>query len=470
MKKISRQEFLRLSALTGFSFLLDSFAQKALGGSWYQGQNNNVIFYKPGDAEYENLRKVYNTRINRRPAMIAFCKTAEGVAEAINIAQKRKWAVTVKSGGHCMEGFSVNDGGMVINLSAMQQIEWLSPDRIRVQPACTLRQLYDEILPKNKILPGGSCAGVALGGLSLGGGYGLMSRRYGLTCDNLLALQLIDGSGKIHDVKEGNELLWACRGGGNANFGVVTSLEFKLHPAPVNLQSYRFKSFKMTAAAAKEKMKAWFSIAATLPETCFSAFLLNYRTVYILLTNSGKQSPALQKAIEDLNKLTEKFTQTQPEPLTKALKVYYGRPEPMAFKNASSGLYKSFDDIDGCVEDALKIVTETPGMIYQVNTLGGAVLRSGNENSAAFAYRDYLFFSELQTYWGNPAKEPSMLNKFEQVQQVFTKHGIKAQYRNYPDINFKNWAESYYGNSLNKLKQIKSKYDPGNLFKGMQSL
>lgn len=472
MKKITRKEFARLSSLAGLAILLEPF--KSFGGNLmdnlYTNGTDNVVYIRKGGADYEKLRRGYNLRINKYPEIIALCLNTNGVSEAIKYAKEKNLPVAIKSGGHCMEGLSVTDGGMVINLSKLNSVEWAGTYEVNIGPGCTLSKLYDNILPKQKIIPGGSCAGVAVGGLSLGGGYGIMSRLFGLACDSLLGLTMVDGEGNIHNATGNDELMWACRGGGNGNFGVVTQMKFKVHNAPKNMESFRFRAFNVTAASAKEALRQWFDISANLPRSCFSAFLLNYKTIYILLTNSSSRSAAVTKAINDLKKITTKFTETKSQPLAKALKTYYGRPEPMEFKNASAGLYKGFAEIDGCVEDALQIVTQSPGMIYQVNTLGGEVQQSGNATSSCFAHRDALYFSELQAYWGSAAGKNKLVANFEKVQQVFIKHGIKAQYRNYPDINFKNWGEYYYGANYARLQQIKKKYDPNNRVQHAQSV
>ena len=142
----------------------------------------------------------------------------------------------------------------------------------------------------------------------------------------------------------------------------------------------------------------------------------------------------------------------------------------MYFKNASAGLYKNFDGINSFVDKALDIVVSTPGMIYQVNTLGGNIQNAAFENASSFPHRAYPYFSELQTYWETASQQKRLLEKFEQVQQVFTSNGIKAQYRNYPDINFSNWPELYYGSNYKRLQAVKAKYDPNNLFRYEQSI
>ena len=189
-----------------------------------------------------------------------------------------------------------------------------------------------------------------------------------------------------------------------------------------------------------------------------------------MITNSGARTAAVNKAIGELKKMTTKFTETPAQPLAKALKTYYGRPEAMEFKNASAGLYKNFEEIEGCIEGALEIVTRSPGMIYQVNTLGGEVLKAGSSYTSSFPHRDALFFSELQCYWGSEKGKNMLVTNFEQVQQVLARHGITAQYRNYPDLNFKNWGEQYYGANYARLQEFKLKYDPENRVRHEQSV
>lgn len=466
---IHRKKFLQLSLLAPLSVAAKPL-QFLTADNPTLCNNENVTYYRAGEPGYELLRKGFNKRIDKKPAVIAKCFNTNGVAEAIRYAAQHHLPIAVKSGGHCMEGFSANNAGMVINLSEMKSIEWVNTDMVTIQPGCKLSQLYDALLPKKKIIPGGSCAGVGIGGLVLGGGYGLMARKFGLTCDSLQAVKMVDGTGNIVTASGKDELLWACRGGNNGNFGVVTELSFKVHPAPPVMQSVRFRAYKVTPARAKAILQQWFELSAGLPVDCFSAFVQNGKTLYILLTNVGKTTSAVRNMIAALKSTTDKTTSTSPLPLARALKNYYGKTEPLYFKNASAGLYKSFAEIEPFIDKVLHIVLSTPGMIYQVNTLGGNIQNPEFEKAAAFPHRAYPFFSELQTYWDQPSQEKKLLERFQQVQQVFTGSGIAAQYRNYPDINFNDWPQLYYGHNYERLQQVKALYDPHNLFRYEQSV
>ncbi len=467
---INRKKFLQLSLLAPLSIAAKPLQFLGESPGELLKNNENVVYYKAGDAEYETLRKGFNKRIDKKPAVIALCKNTDGVAAAVKYAARKNLPVAVKSGGHCMEGFSGNNGGMVINLSAMNNIEWLNSEAIKLNPGCKLAQIYDALLPKKRFIPGGSCAGVGIGGLVLGGGYGLTARKFGLTCDSLLAVTMVDGTGNVISSSGNDELLWACKGGNNGNFGIVTELTFTTQHAPATMQSHRFRAYKVDAVRATAILQKWFELTPLLPVDCFSAFVLNGRTLYILLTNVGKQTASVQSFISGLKEVTDKTTNTPPQPLAKALKAYYGRTYPMYFKNASAGLYKNFSEIESFIDKALSIVSSTQGMIYQVNTLGGNIMNPEFEKGSAFPHRAFPYFSELQTYWEKPSQEKRLLERFQQVQYIFNSNGINAQYRNYPDINFNNWPELYYGSNYKRLQQVKAMYDPANLFRYEQSV
>ncbi len=462
---MNRKKFIQLSFTAPMALLTDPI-------QWLipTVTDLNVKYFRKGTTEYEQLRHGFNKRIDKYPAVIAQCFNELGVKEAVIMAIQQKWPVAVKSGGHCMEGFSCNTNGMVIDLSSMNSIQWLDDQTVKLGPACRLSQLYDALLPKGKIIPGGSCAGVAIGGLSMGGGYGLMARQFGLTCDSLQAVSMIDGKGKLVDSNTDKELLWACKGGNNGNFGAVTSLTFKVHEAPATMKTHKFRSYKVNAPRAKAILQQWFQLTAFLPDHCFSAFVMNRSTVYILLTQTGADSTSMAKFIAEMSRISDKHTQTGKVALSLALKNYYGRTYPMFFKNASAGLYKNYTDIEGIAEQVLQKVISSPGMIYQVNTLGGQIQNSLFKETSCFPYREYPYFSELQCYWDAEGQGKERQLHFQEIQQLFSHHQFFPQYRNYPDLNFSEPLLHYYGQQLKHLKRIKQTYDKENLFRFEQSI
>jgi FAD binding domain/Berberine and berberine like len=432
--------------------------------------STSVELIRKGDAHYEELRKGFNKRIDKYPLVIAMCSSTSDVVAAIHYAQENKLPIAIKSGGHSMEGFSSNDGGLVINLSKMNDVEFLTEHRIKVGPGCTLSRLYDQTLPKQRIIPTGSCGTVGIGGLTLGGGYGLFARKYGLTCDNLLEATLVDDKGVVHSTRNDPELLWALRGGGAGNFGVVTELIYQSHVAPTSMQAHHFKARKLDAIRAKNILEKWFLFAAQLPESCFSGFVLNGSTLNILVTNFEPHTTELQLLLEKFALETDEFRSGASDDIAKMLKHYYGSLVPVYFKNSSAGLYTTFSDIKPFIADVFEKIISTRGMIFQVNTLGGNISNANFEKNSCYPHRKYNFISEVQAYWSTSDKEQHLTNVSREILTIFSQHDIKSQYVNYCSLEFQEWQTAYYGKNYSRLQAVKRKYDAGNLIRHPQSV
>lgn len=416
------------------------------------------------------MRRGHNKRIEKFPAYIALCSSTTGVAQAMKFAKENKLPVAVKSGGHSMEGFSCNNDGLVINLSKVNSIEWLDEEHIKVGPGCTLAMLNAELLPKHRQLPAGSCGGVAIGGLTLGGGYGMFSRKLGLTCDSLTEVTMVDGEGNIHSSADDADLLWACRGGGAGNFGVITEMKFKTWPAAPHLIAHRFRKFKCSVDEAVLRLEKWFDLSVQLPEHCFSGFVLNGKTVFILLTIAGEETEEVKKIFKEFEAFSDKVSKGEAKSLPESLTGFYGIQYPIHYKNASVGFYKGFDDVKSFIADAFDKVQTTPGMIYAVNTLGGKIKDAEAEKKSAFAHRQFNFISELQSYWKEEKQEEKILKTFAETRELFISNGIRAEYINYPDVNFPEWEQAYYGQNYERLQEIKRKYDAGDRVRHEQSV
>jgi FAD/FMN-containing dehydrogenase len=429
-----------------------------------------LVLVGKADPRYEQLRHGFNKRIDKYPQAIALCQSTQDVVQALAQARKNRWPVAIKSGGHSMEGFSLNDGGLVLDLAGMNSVALLADGQIRVGPGCKLGQLYAQLLPKNRLLPAGSCGTVALGGLTLGGGYGLFARQYGLTCDHLQEATMVDGKGIIRSTRDDPELLWALKGGGAGNFGVVTELRFTTHAAPATLSAHHFKARTLTPGRAKHLLERWCAFAEKLPLTCFSAYVLNGSTLNILVTHFGQPSPALQQQLTALARETDEFKAGQPGQLAKMVKNYYGAHGPLYFRNSSAGFYSGFAQIGGFIEQVLEQIVHTPGMIYQVNTVGGNIAQAGFEATSCYPHRAYPFISELQAYWEKPAQATRLAQVSKQILDLFARQGVSAQYINYCSLDFANWESAYYGKNYPRLQAVKRKYDPDNLIRHPQSI
>jgi FAD/FMN-containing dehydrogenase len=469
----TRREFLRgslagLVALPAFYRAADLLALNPPASP-----GTPVRFLLRDDAEFVRHAQIFNRRIAAAPKVIAVCFDDEGVRRAVSYAKKEGLPIAVKSGGHCFEGFSTNDGGLMIDLSGMNAATYdRSTKRLFVQPGAKLGSVYDTLAPRGRLIPAGSCAGVGVAGLTLGGGYGFWSRQYGLTCDSLTRVRLVDGKGGLHDSNDNPELLWACRGGGNGSFGIVTALEFDTHPAPAHFVSYRSKYRNLTPAAATELARRWFGLMATLPNTSYSSWVLNGRHLTILVTDTHLDPPPALKSI--LGELKTGATVVPPPSKTTfalGIKRYKGGTAPIFFKNVSAGYYNGFADLEKVLPTicekmrAAKVTT-----LLQINTLGGTIANPGLESTAAYPHRKLGFLGELQTYYDRPAQETTAVAVVREIQGLFAKNGVTAHYANYPDLDLPHWQTAYYGGNYPRLQKLKKALDPDDLIRHPQSV
>ncbi|MBK6522266.1 MAG: FAD-binding oxidoreductase [Sphingobacteriaceae bacterium] len=486
-KKYSRKDFLRTGSLAAAGLLFgacgnDPVEKKeeliketpfdTLATSDPVAENFDVdIMEKEGNKRYEGFRAGFNKRFDKYPLAIALPTTTAEVAEAVRYARHHNYPIAIRSGGHSMEAFSSNDDGLMINLSEMNSVEFLDDNKIKVGPGCTLSNLYDHILPKGRIIPAGSCGSVGVGGLTTGGGYGLFSREFGLTCDHLVEATMVDGNGKIISSKDDAELLWALRGGGSGNFGIVTEMVFRSHEAPANMISHHFKARKLDPDRATAILEKWMLLTQQLPHSCFSAYVLNGGTLNILLTNfAGEDNEGVESFIEGLKGETDEYKKGVRLELAKKLKNYYGSKVPLNFRNSSAGFYKDFDHISGCIGKVLKSIIDNRGMIFQVNTLGGKVKDQLFANDSCFPHREYDFISEIQAYWTEDYKEMGLQQVTHDCLELLKANNINAQYFNYCSAEFTDWQTAYYGKNYEHLREIKRRYDKDNFIRHPQSI
>lgn len=435
--------------------------------------SNNVRFLQRNDADYAKHRQIFNKRITAMPKLIAVCANEKGVQEAIAYARSAQLPVTVKSGGHSFEGFSVSEGGLMIDLSGMNKPVYNKTSKLlTIQPGAKLGGVYEYLNTFGRLIPAGSCAGVGVAGLSLGGGYGFFARQFGLTCDSLQRVRMVDGNGKLHDSKDNPDLLWACKGGGNGNFGIITELEFKTHPAPAFFRSARFKYRDLTPATATQLAERWFGLMASLPKTAYSSWVLNGKHLTVLVTDTATTPSAALNAI--LAKLKTGATEATPlrkDAFLPGIQRFRGGTEPMYFKNVSAGYYNGFTDMKALLPDICKkIATAKLNTILQINTLGGEINNPALEATAAYPHRAWGYLGELQTYYDKATQTATAEQIVRDIQGMLTQGGIKAHYRNYPDVEIPNWETAYYGKNYARLQALKRQFDPDNLIRHPQSV
>jgi FAD/FMN-containing dehydrogenase len=459
--RISRRRALRTSA--GLAALLATpvGAARHLDGA---------LLIERSSPAFRTYAGCFNARIRKTPAAIALCRNEEGVVSAFAYAKKHTLPVAIKSGGHSFEGFSLNDDGLVIDLSQMRQQRFGKGDAtFACGPGWKLGQLYDLLIPRGKLLPAGSCGGVGVAGLTLGGGYGLFAREFGLTCDRLTGIRVVTPAGELLDSDQRPELLWACRGGGNGNFGVVTELRYALVEAPKTLTAHRFKCRGLQPERATRLLKTWMDLERALPHSAFSAYVLNGKTLTILVTTTGDAAD-VAPCLQQLETICDETRRGRSRALLQAIRPFYGRPGPLPFKNASGGFYDEFTDLEAAAAPLAAATANSSGTIFQVNTLGGKIMTEPDAIGSAYPHRKARFIGEIQAYWDTDRQATTRIQAVTEMQSILTATGINRHYRNYPDLNLKNWSAAYYGNSLSRLQTLTRSLDPDNRVRHPQSI
>ncbi|WP_437957130.1 FAD-binding oxidoreductase [Sorangium sp. So ce119] len=438
----------------------------------------------PGDTGYDDAREVYNARFSRRPSAIVFCQDAQDVANAVRWAAARDAEIRARSGRHCYEGFSVVDAGLVIDVSDLRGVR---VDRERgvavVGAGADLITVYDALGQVGVTLPAGSCPTVGIAGLTLGGGFGLLSRALGLTCDSLLAVEMVTADGEVirADERENQDLLWACQGGGGGNFGVVTSFTFKTHPvSEVSIFRISWPWGELTSV-----LEAWQAFAPFTDErlTCILKLTARsageiscvgqmlgtgeelYRTIQPLL--SMRAAVPTSVSIETLPHLNAVGQLggigSDPDRWT-----VHQRQAQASFKNASAYAYDRFGAEAIAALTAELSRAPSARCLVQLDAYGGAVGRVAPD-ATAFPHRRALWSLQYQAYWNAAAEEKANVAWVERVRRAMLPH-TRGAYINYIDAELEDWLTAYYGANVARLAAIKARYDPREVFRFPRSI
>jgi FAD/FMN-containing dehydrogenase len=448
----------------------------------------------PGTVGYDEARRDYNARFNVSPDSILFCNSESDVIKAVKWARQNKIAVSVRSGGHSYEAFSLIDKGAVIDVSDMTNITVNAAKTLaKVQSGVTLLPLCETLWEKRVVIPVGSCATVGIAGSTLGGGYGLLARSMGLTCDNLAGVRMVNSHGDIVVANEhqNSDLLWACRGGGGGNFGIVTEFTFRLHPIE-NVSIVRLR-WKWQEAA--EVMRAWQDWAYQIDDKMTSILTVSSKTAASLLglamcLGSPARAQSILKPL--LAKVKpERFSVTS-MPFIKAQREFSGLPtkkhngaanadsepppEPVhmhlheRFKGTSDYVRAALDD--SAITTIIDALSESPSdsSCVQFDCYGGAIGRVPVKDTAFCHRGDTRYCLHYQISWSQAAHDSSNVNWINDFRKDMQPHVSGYTYQNYCDHNVDNWLHSYYGENLTRLISVKRKYDPDNFFRFPQSI
>ncbi len=471
---------------------------------------------RPDSAGYDSARLLFDPKFDdTRPAAIAYCGTPQDVSSCVAFVRRFGVPVAARSGGHSYGGWSTTPG-LVIDVTRMSQVSVdTGTQTARVGAGTLLIDLYSQLAGHGVAIPGGSCPTVGVAGLALGGGVGVVGRLYGLTCDNIVAVQIVTADGVIRECTATSEpeLFWACRGGGGGSFGVVTAFTLRTHPVP-DLVLF-FLQWSWSAAA--DVVSAWQSWAPSAPDELWSnlhlsaapgggepqlsvggtyagstaqlqallsrlyatagsqpssAFVQSEEYLTCMLVEAGCSSLSVAQC--HLPSQNAAGTLGRPPELAKS--DFYTRPLPPA------GIRILLDQVE-----LMGQVAGAAGATGSVafDACGGAINRVGPATTA-FVHRDALFLAQYSTSWTPPgtapagasggpagastpavARQRAWLASFHSAMRPYASG---QAYQNYADPDLADWQRAYYGANYPRLQQVKAAVDPADIFRFPQSV
>jgi len=427
---------------------------------------------RAGDPGYEAARMGWNRLHSRYPDAIVFCANAPDVANAVTWAREHGVALRARSGRHSLEGWSSLDGGLVIDVSRMKTIEIDESTRTaRVGTGLTQAEAVAALGQRGHVIPTGSEGDVGLGGVVLGGGFGLLTRSLGLACDNLLAAEIViaDGAHSAKIVEAGEhdnpDLLWACRGGGGNNFGIATSYTIRLH----ELSDVQFLIAKWTG---RENLAALFRVwqrdAPAADPHITSALEVNADAIELTALLHGGPPLNLEEELGSLLAIgNPEVAATHGDWPTLYGDVDRG-PELPYWKFYSQFVKQPFPDeaIDLVVQYMANAPT-APSNFFA--TSFGGMVRSDPPGGSAFPHRDALFYCEPGAAWDDHGLDSKALGWACDFWHALRPYGDGA-YVNVPNAAASNWEHEYYGANRARLREVKTAFDPDNVFSFEQSI
>jgi FAD/FMN-containing dehydrogenase len=436
---------------------------------------------QPGDDHYDGARQLYNGMIDKRPALIARCVDAADVMAAVNFARENGLLLAVRGGGHNGAGLGSCDDGLVVDLSDMKGIH-VDPaaGTVRVEGGCTWGDVDHATYPFGLAVPTGFLSTTGVGGLTLGGGLGYLTRRYGLTIDNLLAVDMVlaDGCFVTASAEEHEDLFWAVRGGGG-NFGVVTSFLFQGRPVSTVYGGPMFWEMEHAAAVMRywrdliltgsHDINGWFGFHTVPPVDMFPAQHHLKKTAVITWCYTGDLAEAERvfAPIRALAPVAMDFAGPIPLPALQSMFDGLYPPGLQWYWNADFFTELSNEVINRHIEHASQLPTVHSTMhLYPIN---GAAHRVG-ENDTAWSFREANFAQVIVGVDPDPANNERMIQWSKAYWSALHPYSAGGAYVNMMmDEGTDRVRHAYRGNYA-RLAQVKARYDPHNLFRVNQNI
>jgi hypothetical protein len=428
-----------------------------------------------GDPDYEEARKVYNAMIDRRPAVVVRAEAVADVQAAVEAAREDGVDLSIRGGAHSVPGFGTNDGGVVIDLSRMRGVTVDPGGRTaRAQGGATWADMNDATNEHGLATTGGIISTTGVAGLTIGGGIGYLARGAGLSCDNLLSAEIVTADGQVVTAseREHEDLYWAIRGGGG-NFGVLTSLEFRLHPVAEIYGGPMF--FELSDGADVLRFYREFIADAPREFGGFPAMQIAPPLPFIPEERHGEpfvafvacwagpveQGESVLKPLHDVAPVVAEHVGPMPYP---ALNSAFDALVPAGLQHYWKANYVE-ELSDAAIAAHLEHGPKLPAVnstvhIYPIN---GAVQDVGPDETA-FGHREANFATVIAGMWPDPAQNDANTRWVKDYAAATAPLSEEGGYINFMAADDQGRVRANYGQSYDRLLDVKRAYDPGNLF------
>jgi FAD/FMN-containing dehydrogenase len=437
---------------------------------------------EPSAHNYDEVRSIWNAMIDRRPALIVRCGNTSDVQATLRFAIDNDLPIAVRGGGHNIAGNALCDGGVVIDFSQMRSVRVdTATRRAFAQPGATLADVDRATQEFGLAIPTGINSTTGIAGLTLGGGFGWLTRKFGLTIDSLVAAEIVMADTKHvrANATENQELFWALRGGGG-NFGVVTEFEFQLSPVgpqvfsglvvhPLDDAAEVLREYREIIKAAPDELTCWAVMRQApplpfLPEIWHGKGVLVFAMCYCGRETSGEQATAnlraIGKPVASHSGLTSycDWQQAFDPLLTSGARNYW----------KSHDLIELTDDAIHVLVDAIRRVPEPECEIF-IAHIGGAAARI-EAGATAFPQRNSHFVMNVHGRWRDPSADEDCIGWVRGTFSKMEPHAAGTAYVNFMPDDESDRVATVYGGNYERLARAKRRYDPSNLFKANQNI
>jgi FAD/FMN-containing dehydrogenase len=436
----------------------------------------------PGDSTYDEARSIWNGMIDRRPTVIVRCRTEADVMHAVNYARDNQLVVSIRGGGHNIAGHAVCDGGLMIDLSTIKEVRVnASARRAYVQPGATLGDVDRATQAYGLATPTGINSTTGIAGLALGGGFGWLSRKHGLTSDNLLSARIVTADAKQLHVSATShaDLFWALRGGGG-NFGVVTEFEFALHPIgpevlsgllvfPRSEAATVLRKYREFAASIPDELSVWVVLRQAPPLPFLPPEVHGQNVLVLALCHVGTEESG-RKLIAPLAECGTVVGQhVGMQAFTAWQQAFDALLTPGARNYWKSHNLSELKDgfFDAIVEHAGAM--PSPQCEIFLGQLGGQTARVPVD-ATAFGNRDATFVMNVHGRWNSPAEDHTGVTWAREVYRATLPYATGGAYSNFLTAEETDRVRSAFGSNYARLEQVKKSYDPLNFFRLNQNI